>query len=59
MPRIRVKCSSCDHEFKAGDLLPPSKAKCPKCGKKDGKLSRLQCPDASSQGCNVDKKPEW
>jgi len=31
MPRIEAVCEFCGNEFLAGDLLPPSKAKCPKC----------------------------
>ena len=30
MPRIKVKCKRCGHEYSAGDFLPPSKSTCPK-----------------------------
>lgn len=31
MPRINVKCKNCGNEYLAGDFLPVSKSKCPKC----------------------------
>jgi len=44
MPKIEAKCNKCGHVFNAGDLLPPSKARCPKCKNKGStsiKLSKV------------------
>lgn len=32
MPKINMQCKSCNTKYSAGDFLPPSKSKCPKCG---------------------------
>lgn len=38
MPKFNLKCKKCQKEYSAGDLLPPSKSKCPKCGNINNKI---------------------
>lgn len=41
MPKITVLCQNCKETYRAGDLLPPSKSKCPKCGTTGNKVLQM------------------